>query len=76
MTIIEINNGIFVNLENVYKIEISRKDNSESCCLKFYPSSDSYAESKEFNSVAEVRDWLSLRVIRATGSNEILDINA
>jgi len=76
MTIFEIDEGIFVNLDNVFKIHVERLSGSETCILKFYHTDNSYAISKEFDNLDRATDWFNLRVIRSAGSNEILTLKA
>ncbi|MBN2460758.1 MAG: hypothetical protein JXB60_04045 [Candidatus Cloacimonetes bacterium] len=75
MTIIEIDKDLFVNVENVFKMEIHQLEGSDTCFIKFYHTDLSYAISKEFDNNELAKDWLTLRIIRAAGTNEILTLN-
>ena len=75
MTIFEIKEGIFINLENICKFQIEKVDSGNSI-IKFFSDQDCNADSIEFSSDDEALDWLSLRIIRSAGANEILRLNA
>jgi hypothetical protein len=75
MTIFEIKEGVFINLENICKFKIE-KVNSGNSIIKFYNDHNCIADSIEFSSENEALDWLSLRIIRSAGANEILRLNA
>ncbi len=73
MKIIEIDKGIFINIDNVFKIELVRLEKSEKCYLKFFAGSENnYAISKEFDDAEEAKEWLSMQTIRASATNEII----
>ncbi|OQX71898.1 MAG: hypothetical protein B6D62_01045 [Candidatus Cloacimonas sp. 4484_275] len=66
MRIIEIERGIYINIDNVFKIELVRIEKSEKCYWKFYSADENnYAISKEFDDVSEAREWLSMQSMRA-----------
>lgn len=72
MTIIEVDKNLFVNMKQVFRIELIQVEKSDRCYIKFHSSGGEYAISREFPSDVAARDWLSLSVIRSSGSNEIL----
>ena len=75
MRIIEIEKGIYINIDNVFKIELIRLEKSEKCYWKFYSTSeDNYAISKEFDDVEEAKEWLSMQSMRASATREIIDL--
>lgn len=76
MTLIEIDNNVFINLEKVFKFAIEQTETNDHYIIRFYDQQGNRAESKKFDSEDNARDWLSLRIIRAAGSNEILGLKA
>jgi len=74
MTIIEVDKDRFVNLKQVFKIDLIQVEKSSNCYVKFYSASGEYIISKEFASDVAARDWLSLSVIRSSDANEILHL--
>jgi hypothetical protein len=75
MTIFEVREGVFINLDNICKFKIE-KVSSGNYAIQFFHDKESIAESIEFASETEAIDWLSLRIIRSAGANEILLLNA
>ena len=75
MKIIEIDKGIFINIDKVFKIEMVRLEKSEKCYLKFFSGSEgNYAISKEFDDFDNAREWLSMQTIRAGATKEIIEL--
>ena len=73
MTIIEINKGVYLNVENVFKFEF-RINEDEKYYLRFYSANDIIADSMLFESINQIKEWISMRIIRAAGADEILGL--
>lgn len=73
MTIIEINKGIFLNVENVFKFELMKTED-EKYYFRFHSDADLVADSMIFNTLDLAREWISMRIIRASGADEILGL--
>lgn len=74
MTIIEIRNGLYLNFENVFKFEIRKNENDNRCFFRFFNDNETYADSQEFESMDFAREWISMRIIRAAGADEVLGL--
>lgn len=75
MTLIEVDKRRFINMDNVFKFELIQLEKSDQCFYRFYGIDDSHMSSKEFESEATARDWMNLQIMRAAGSNEILELH-
>ena len=73
MTIIEIKKGIYLNVENVFKFELLQKEDN-SFFFRFYSHSEQYADSHDFANLDLAKEWISMRIIRAAGADEILGL--
>ncbi len=73
MTIIEIRKGVYLNIDNVFKFELKENENG-TFSFRFYSSAESYADSREFETLDLSREWISMRIIRAAGADEILGL--
>lgn len=74
MTIIEIRNGLYLNFENVFKFEIMKTGTDSRSFFRFFTDNDTYADSQEFESVDFAKEWISMRIIRAAGADEVLGL--
>ena len=74
MTMIEVDKNLFVNMKQVFRIELIQIEKSDRCYIKFFSSNGEYTISREFPSDVAARDWLNLSIIRSSGSNEILEL--
>ena len=75
MKIIEIDKGIFVNIDNVFKIELVKLEKIVKCYLKFFNGSENnYAISKEFDDAEEAKEWLLMQTMRAAATKEIIEL--
>ncbi|MBC8384530.1 MAG: hypothetical protein H8E57_03310 [Candidatus Cloacimonetes bacterium] len=75
MKIIEIDIGIFVNIDNVFKIELVKLEKGAGYYWKFFSESENnYAISKEFNDAEESKEWLSMQTLRASATKEIIEL--
>jgi len=73
MTIIEINKGVYLNVENVYKFEFKTNE-EEKYFLRFYSADNITADSMLFDNINQIKEWISMRIIRAAGADEILGL--
>lgn len=73
MTIIEIEENRFINLNNIFKFDIIPVE-SNKCYIRFHNYEDSYANSMEFDSIKDAREWIKIRILRAANTNEILEL--
>jgi len=73
MTIIEINIGVYLNVENVFKFEHLTNEDGK-FFLRFFSTNNTTVDSKFFDSIDLLKEWISMRIIRAAGANEILGI--
>lgn len=75
MKIIEIDIGIFVNIDNVFKIELVKLEKGAGYYWKFFSESENnYAISKEFDDSDEAKEWLSMQTLRASATKEIIEL--
>ena len=74
MIIIEVKKNIFVNFENVFRMDIIHKEDEPEVYWRFYASDETFCSSKEFSDELEAYSWLSTQIARAQGSNEIIPI--
>ena len=75
MRIIEIEKGVYVNIDNVFKTKLIHIEKSEKCYWKFYSSNENnYAISREFDNFADAKEWLSMQSMRAAATGEIIDL--
>ena len=73
MTIIEINKGVYINVDNVFKFELNKKP-EDSYFFRFYSLSEQSADSRDFDNLDLAKEWISMRIIRAAGADEILGL--
>ena len=74
MIIIEVNKNKFVNIDNVFRMDILRKEDTNSVYWRFYANDDSFCSSREFSDEQEAHSWLSMQIARAQGSGEIISL--
>ncbi len=74
MIIIEVKKNIFVNFENVFRMDILHMEDKPVVYWRFYASDETFCSSKEFSDELEAYSWLSTQIARAQGSNEIIPI--
>jgi len=74
MTIIEINKGVYLNVENVFKFELHHSDETDEYFFRFCSKAGIEADSMHFNTLDLAREWISMRIIRAAGADEILGL--
>jgi hypothetical protein len=74
MKIIEVDAGRFVNIDNVFKMDLIKVEKSDACYWRFYCSDDCYSISKEFENNATAREWLFMQIMRASGGNEVIEL--
>jgi len=74
MIIIEAKKNIFVNMENVFRMDILRKEDNNSVYWRFYANDESFCSSREFSDEQEAHSWLSMQIVRAQGSGEIISL--
>lgn len=73
MTIIEINKGVYINVENVFKFELFHKEDG-TYFFRFFSMSEKTADSRDFENLDLAKEWISMRIIRAAGADEILGL--
>ena len=71
---IEVDIDRFVNIDNVFKMELLSVEKSDKCYWRFYCREDCYSISKEFNNRTEAREWLFFNIIRASTGSEVIEL--
>ena len=74
MIIIEVKKDKFVNLANVFRMDILRKEDNNKVYWRFYATDESFCSSREFSDEQEAHSWLSMQIARAQGSGEIISL--
>ncbi len=74
MIIIEVKKNIFVNFDNVFRMDIIHKEVETEVYWRFYSNEESFCSSREFSDDQEAHSWLSMQIARAQGSNEIISL--
>ena len=74
MIIIEVKKNKFVNIDNVFRMDILCKDDNNNVYWRFYTNDESFCSSKEFSDEQEAHSWLSMQIARAQGSKEIISL--
>lgn len=74
MILIEVEQGRFINFKRIFKIDLIQVEGSDRYYVKFFSDSGEYGISQEFANENAARDWLSLSLIRSSGSHEILEL--
>jgi hypothetical protein len=72
--IIEVKKNKFVNIENVFKMDILLKDENGKVYWRFYANDETFCSSREFSDEQEAQSWLSMQIARAQGSSEIISL--
>ncbi|MCF7859240.1 MAG: hypothetical protein K9N07_07945 [Candidatus Cloacimonetes bacterium] len=72
MIIIEVKKNKFVNIENVFKMTILRNEDNHTVYWRFYNNDDTFTSSREFIDEQEAQSWLSMQIVRAQGTGEII----
>ncbi len=72
MIIFEIDEGKFVNIDNVFKFEILSMEDSDKVFWRFHAKEDIFCTSREFDSPQEALTWLNMTIARAKGAEEII----
>ena len=73
MTIIEIKKGVYLNVDNVFKFELETNDEGH-YYFRFHSVSDNQADSRIFETLDLAKEWISMRIMRAAGADEILGL--
>lgn len=74
MRIFEVDNGKFVNLDNVFKFELMNKKDTDKLFWRFISIADNMIDSKDFNDSFEAITWLNMTIARAEGAGEIITL--
>lgn len=74
MIIIEVKKNIFVNFDNVFRMDIIHKEDEPEVYWRFYANDESFCSSREFSDEQEAHSWLSMQIARAQGANEIISL--
>ena len=74
MIIIEVKKNKFVNIDNVFRMDILRKEDNNKVYWRFYATDESFCSSREFSDEQEAHSWLSMQIARAQGSKEIISL--
>jgi hypothetical protein len=64
----------FVNLDNVFKMELINMEDSNEYYWRFFATDDTFCTSQPFENEAEAKEWLKMRVLRAKGSGDIIGL--
>lgn len=74
MVIIEVKRNKFINIDNVFKMDILYQEKNKKVYWRFYATDETFCTSREFADEQEALSWLSMQVARAQGSNEIIKL--
>ncbi len=74
MIIIEVKKDKFVNIDNVFRMDILLREDNQRVYWRFYANDESFCSSREFTDVQEAHSWLSMQIARAQGSGEIISL--
>lgn len=72
MIIIEVKRGKFVNIDNVFRMDILSSEANKRVYWRFYSTEEAFCSSREFSDEQEAHSWLSMQIARAQGSNDIM----
>ena len=64
----------FVNLSNVFKVELISMEDSEEYYWRFFATDDTFCTSQPFENETEAREWLKLRFLKAKGSGDVIGL--
>ena len=64
----------FVNLDNVFKMELINMEDSNEYYWRFFATDDTFCTSQPFENESEAKEWLKMRVLRAKGSGDIIGL--
>jgi len=74
MIIIEVKKDKYVNIDNVFKMDILCNDSNKKVYWRFYATDETFCSSREFSDEQEAHSWLSMQIARAQGSKEIIKL--
>lgn len=74
MIIIEVKKDKFVNIDNVFRMDILLREDNQRVYWRFYANDESFCSSREFSDEQEAHSWLSMQIARAQGSGEIISL--
>ncbi|MDO9577926.1 MAG: hypothetical protein Q7J16_08580 [Candidatus Cloacimonadales bacterium] len=74
MRIFEVDNGKFVNMDNVFKFELMNKKDNKMLFWRFLSNADNSVDGKEFGDSFEAITWLNMTLARAEGAGEIITL--
>ena len=74
MIMFSIDEKKFVNLGNVFKMELINMEDSNEYYWRFFATDDTFCSSQPFENESEAKEWLKMRVLRAKGSGDIIGL--
>ena len=74
MIIFGIDEKKFVNLDNVFKIELVNLEDSNEFFWRFSVTDDTFCTSQPFENESEAKEWLKLSFLKAKGSGDIIGL--
>ena len=74
MIMFSIDEKKFVNLDNVFKMELINLEDSNEYYWRFFATDDTFCSSQPFENESEAKEWLKMRVLRAKGSGDIIGL--
>ena len=74
MIIFEIDNGKFINMNNVFKFELMNKKDGGKLFWRFVSNADETVDGKDFDDAFEAITWLNMTIARAEGAGEIITL--
>ncbi len=74
MIMFSIDEKKFVNLGNVFKMELINMEDNEQYYWRFFATDDTFCTSQPFENESEAKEWLKMRVLRAKGSGDIIGL--
>jgi hypothetical protein len=74
MVMFSIDEKKFVNLDNVFKMELINMEDSNEYYWRFFATDDTFCSSQPFENESEAKEWLKLRFLKAKGSGDIIGL--
>lgn len=72
MKLFEVQKGVFINMDNVFKFELVKLENSDSVFWRFWSENDQSVNSKEFTDDFDALTWLNMTIARSEGADEVI----
>jgi hypothetical protein len=74
MIIFEVDSGKFVNMDNVFSLDLMNKKSSKKLFWRFISINNVTIDSREFDDPFEAITWLNMTIARAEGAREIITL--